>query len=88
MSRIRHATMWCVEHGRPAWPGDRATLSYRAAPTSTSTPDCVDRALQALAQRHRGLPAEDLLGQRDVGLALLGVVGRQRLVDDLRASSP
>ena len=31
-----------------------------------------------------GLPAQDLLGQRDIGLAHLRVIGRERLEDDLR----
>ena len=43
----------------------------------------LDRALQSLAQRHLGRPAEQLARERDVGLALLGVVVGQRLVDDL-----
>src|SRR3954470_6542712 len=38
---------------------------------------------KALFQLDLGLPAEDLLCAGDVGLALLGIVDRQRLVHDL-----
>lgn len=43
----------------------------------------LDRPAQPLAQRHGRFPPEDLAGQGDIGLADLGVVDRQRLVDDL-----
>src|SRR5690348_2961113 len=46
-------------------------------------PGLLNRSLQALAQRHLGLPPEDLASQSDVGLALLRIVGREGLVDDL-----
>src|SRR6266540_2448759 len=42
-----------------------------------------EHAPQALLQRDLRLPAEDLLRARDVRLALLRVVHRQGLVDDL-----
>src|SRR4051794_2615465 len=45
----------------------------------------VDRALEAVAQLDGRRPPEQVASPRDVGPALLGVVGRQRLVDDLRA---
>ena len=46
-----------------------------------------DRLLQPFLERDLRLPAEQLARQRDVGLALLRVVGRQRREDELRASS-
>src|SRR3954470_2887980 len=42
------------------------------------------RAPEPLAQLHGRFPAEQLAGERDVGLADLRIVGRQRLEDDLR----
>src|SRR5437588_204845 len=42
-----------------------------------------DGALQSFPQRNGRLPAEQLLGQGDVGLPLGGVVDRERFVDDL-----
>ena len=44
--------------------------------------------MEAVVERDLRLPAEQLAGARDVGLALLRVVGRQRLVDDLAAAAP
>src|SRR3954453_15565236 len=41
------------------------------------------RPPQALLELDLGLPAENVLGQRDVGLPDLRIVGGQRLVDDL-----
>jgi len=38
---------------------------------------------QALGARNLRLPAEQLLRQRDIRLALHGIILRQRLVDDL-----
>src|SRR5918993_5701973 len=43
---------------------------------------------QPLVETHLGLPPEYLLCPRDVGLADLGIVDRQRLVDDLAAAAP
>src|SRR3954452_18217265 len=43
----------------------------------------LDGSPQAFLELDLGLPAEDVPGQGDVGLAHLRVVGRQRLVDDL-----
>src|SRR3954451_15796499 len=45
----------------------------------------LDRPAQAFAQVDLRLPAEQVAGLGDVGLALLRVVGRERLMDDLRA---
>ena len=45
----------------------------------------LDRAREALAQVDLGLPAEQVARARDVRLAHLRVVDRQRLEDDLRA---
>src|SRR5258708_24697690 len=60
-----------------------------ARPTTYQDLDArlLDRALQAVAQRDLGGPAEQFLGQGDVRAALLGVVDRQRLEDDLRAGT-
>ena len=41
------------------------------------------RLLQPIRERHCGLPSEDFLGEADVGLAHLGVVHRQLLVDEI-----
>src|SRR5687768_9909036 len=43
---------------------------------------------QPLVETHFGLPPEYLLCPRDVGLAHLRIVDRQRLVDDLAAAAP
>src|SRR6185369_3091727 len=43
-----------------------------------------EEALEALVQLDLGLPAQHLLGARDVGLTHLRVVDGQRLEDDLR----
>src|SRR4029453_17306836 len=48
-------------------------------------PGRLDRHSQALAQLDRRLPAEQLPGAGDLGLAYLRVVGGPRLVDDFRA---
>ena len=67
----------------------RAAGPMRSDGASARAPDeqldagLLDRALQAVAQRHLGRPAEQLARERDVGPALLGVVDGQRLVDDL-----
>src|SRR4051794_1199749 len=45
----------------------------------------VERPPEPLPQLDLRLPAEDLASERDVRLADLRVVGRQRLVDDLRS---
>ena len=45
----------------------------------------LDRHLQPLAQLDLRFPAEQVAGAGDVGAALLGIVGGQRLEDDLRA---
>src|SRR5260221_2752444 len=45
----------------------------------------LDRPAQAVVELDRRLPAEQIAGAADVGLALLRVVDRQLLVDDLRA---
>ena len=45
----------------------------------------LDRPAQAVDQLDRRFPAEQVAGAADVGAALLRIVGRQRLVDDLRA---
>src|SRR4051812_40796258 len=45
----------------------------------------LDRLLQPVLERDLRLPAEQVLGAGDVGLADLRVVDGQRLVDDLRA---
>ena len=55
----------------------------RATAADQAPAEPVGRALEALPERHDGLPAELLAGQGDVGLALRRVVDRQRLVDDL-----
>src|ERR1700677_1958307 len=44
----------------------------------------VDRALEPFPQRDLRRPSEQLARELGVGLALLGVIDRQRLVDDLR----
>jgi hypothetical protein len=69
---------WCRRCERdPAW---SVADEHRGA-------RLLDRALKTLAQRHLRRPAEQLLSQRDVRPALLGIVDRQRLVHDLRARS-
>jgi len=45
----------------------------------------VDRPLQTFPELDRRLPVEDLPCQRDVRTPLLRIIGRQGLVDDLRA---
>src|SRR2546423_3736527 len=50
-------------------------------------PGLLDRALQTLSQRHLRAPAEQLARERDVGLALPGVIDRERLEDDLGAGA-
>src|SRR5882724_8808536 len=47
-------------------------------------PGLLDRAAQALAQIDLRLPAQQVAGKGDVRLADLGIVGGQRLEDDLR----
>ena len=65
-----------------------APYSLITAPLQPSiglhSPEIVDGSLKTLFERDRRLPAEDLLGQADVGLPLLRIVGRQRLIDELR----
>src|SRR5438132_12377603 len=53
-------------------------------------PERSDHPPQPVLEPHLGLPAEDLLRPRDVGLPLLRVVYRQGLEDDLalRAGHP
>src|SRR5450755_2172020 len=46
-------------------------------------PRALDRAPQTVDQLDLRFPAEDLAGQRDVWLAHLWIIGRQRLEDDL-----
>src|SRR4051812_5514866 len=43
---------------------------------------------QSLVETHLGFPPEYLLCPGDVGLAYLGIVDRQRLVDDLALAAP
>src|SRR6516162_658060 len=68
-----------------------ATATKPAATTAASlrTDDfrpclrCRDEPAQPVLERHLGLPPEHLPRARDVGLAHLRVVDRQRLEDDL-----
>src|SRR5690349_13042589 len=55
-----------------------------ARPHERFDPRLVDRASQPFLEIDLWLPAQDLARERDVGLALLRIVGGQRLVDDLR----
>ena len=43
----------------------------------------IDRLLQPFAERNRRLPLEPFACQRDIGLALRRIVGRQRPVNEL-----
>src|SRR6185437_7578960 len=65
--------------------GLRRTAGRSARPSSDQHLDArvLDRAPQPLAQRHLGRPVERLLGEADVGAALLGVVHGERLEHDL-----
>ena len=74
---------------RPAW--HEADVSGDAS-SSASGPEVfelhraepVDRLGEPLAERHLGLPVQLLLGQRDIGTPPLGVVRRERLLDQRR----
>src|SRR5216684_7851819 len=69
-----------------------ASKSYGLPEFSPSQrlPKISDRALESLREVGRRLPSELGSGQRQVGLALPRIVGRQRLEDDpaLRARQP
>ena len=70
----RRSSMFCV----PASDGFWTTSSARGADQGVGA-GLLDRPLEALAQLDLRLPAEQLARERDVGLADLRVVGRQRL---------
>src|ERR1019366_4726003 len=57
--------------------------SARAASNQKVDPRVFDRPLQPFAKRDLRRPSEQLARERDVGLALLGIVLGQRLEDDL-----
>src|SRR5262249_45447026 len=67
---------------RAATPAAKAAAALR---TEYFRPglDRVDQPPEAVLERHLRLPAENLLRARDVRLAHLGIVHRQRLEDDL-----
>ena len=83
-----------------ARPKDVPTQEYRRTPRINSSasaagtrPTSIERNqsivfCQPFAERHLRLPAELLLGQRDVGLAPRRVVGRQRLGGRASTSLP
>ena len=73
--------------GRRSRPSTRRLARSPRRPQTQAPAEPVGRALQALAERHVGLPAEPRAGQGDVGPALRRVVDRQRLVDDLGRST-
>src|SRR6056297_2171710 len=50
-------------------------------------PEIPDRAFEPLVEGDRRLPSEKRLCLRDVGLALLGIVGRERQLRELRAGA-
>ena len=65
------------------WPSARWKRSREPSPEPSG-----EKAPQALVELDLGLPAEQLRGAGDVGLAHLRVVDRQRLEDDLGLASP
>src|SRR5690242_16737570 len=74
-----------------AWAVDAPTRAATKAAAATTRPalrnggvpaERRERALQALVELDLGRPAENLLSTRDVGLANLGIVDRQRLEDN------
>ena len=62
-------------------------LAAQAATGRGEKPEALERLSQPVLERDPGLPAEDLAGPRDVGLAHLRIVGRKALEDDLRAGA-
>src|SRR3954447_3456944 len=63
---------------------ERSCVAHLCARSHERFDSCLlDGAPQAFPEPDLGLPPEDLLGQRDVGLADLRIVRGQRLVDDL-----
>ena len=74
----------CCARRRPARSPRASGTVPRLSARATVPPVPVVGAGETFAEVDRRMPAEDLLGERDVGPALLGVVGGQRLERDLR----
>src|SRR6187431_480095 len=79
-SRVLRSQRWRVPLLDDAeWPTARWKRRRKPSPEPSG-----EEALEALVQLDLGLPAQHLLGARDVGLTHLRVVDGQRLEDDLR----
>ena len=84
------STNWNVARAEAAgprrWPPARPQPSQSVGGADQALDaGLVDRLAQAVFERYLRLPAQQLLGPGDVGLADLGVVDGERLKDDLRA---